>query len=100
MTFHEKTILQICTANFIISEMNRQVPPILLKAELSVMLFRKFLALLLLVKVTVRLSWIAPQGWRLHLIAKICLTCSKKNKDSLKDSMKFRDSWISVKAFS
>ena len=42
MTFHEKTILQICTANFIISEMNRQVPPILLKAELSVMLFRKF----------------------------------------------------------
>ena len=35
MTLHEK-ILQIPTANFAISEMNNQVPPVSLKAESTV----------------------------------------------------------------
>ena len=36
MTLYEKKILQIYTANFAISEINSQVPPVSLKAELTV----------------------------------------------------------------
>ena len=36
MTLYEKKILQIRTANFANSEINSQVPPVSLKAELTV----------------------------------------------------------------
>ena len=56
MTLYGKKNVQIHTANFANSEMNSQVPPVSLKAELTVYIYRVFLKKVLHYKCDVAMS--------------------------------------------